>query len=381
MTDKRKIPIALPATGEEEWQAMRESVMSGWLAQGPKVAAFEQAFAARHGAAHGLATSSCTTGLHLILAAMGIAPGDEVLVSAFTWVASANAVAYCGARPVFVDVDRTTFNLVPADVAAKLTDSTRAIIAVHLFGLCADVDAIASAAPGVPIIEDAACASGASYHGRSAGTLGLAGAFSFHPRKPITTGEGGMVLTNDDDLAEKIASLRNHGAGVSEAQRLEGARPYILPEFNVLGFNYRMTDLQAAVGLVQLGKLDDFIAERQRWADYYARELAEVEWLRTPAVPEGYSHSWQSYVCYVDESKSPMPRNAIMDQLYAAGISTRPGTHAVHMLGYYRDKFSLKEDDCPVARDCDRYSLAIPMHNRMSADDYARVVEAIRSVG
>ena len=380
MTEKRNIPIAQPSTGEEEWQALRESVMSGWLTQGPKVAAFEKAFARRHQAAHALATSNCTTALHLILAALEVGPGDEVIVPAFTWVSTANVILHCGATPVFVDVDRTTYNMDPTQVASKVTERTRAIIPVHLFGLCADVDAIAAAAPGIPLIEDAACATGAGYKGRSAGTLGRAAGFSFHPRKSITTGEGGMVVTNDDALAEKVSAMRSHGASVSEEQRHSGPRPYLLPEFNLLGYNYRMTDLQGSVGMVQLGKLDRFIAERRKWADYYNREFADLEWLTTPEVPAGREPGWQSYVCCVDETKAPMPRNSMMELLQSRGISTRPGTHAVHMLGLYRTRFGLHQDDFPVARDCDRYTIAIPLHNRMTPDDFEYVVGTVKAV-
>jgi dTDP-4-amino-4,6-dideoxygalactose transaminase len=381
MDKRRTIQISQPDTGEEEWQAVREPLETGWLTQGPKVAAFERAFAARHRVKHALASSSCTTALHLILAAMDIGSGDEVIVPAFTWVATANAVLYCGATPVFVDVDPKTFNIDPAQVAERVTSRTKAIIVVHLFGLCADVDAVARAAPGIPIVEDAACAAGSAYHGRPAGTLGLAAAFSFHPRKSITTGEGGMVATNDDRLAEIVNMLRNHGASISEEQRHVGPKPYLLAEFNLLGFNYRMTDLQGAVGLVQLAKLDRYIDERQRWADYYTRELAALPWLRMPGVPAGYRHGWQSYVCYVDESRAPVPRNEIMERLAAGGVSTRPGTHAVHMLGYYRERFGLSPDAFRGARDCDRCSIAIPLHNRMSAEDYAHIVAAFKVLG
>jgi dTDP-4-amino-4,6-dideoxygalactose transaminase len=380
MTEQRTIHIAQPDTGDEEWQAVREPLMTGWLTQGPKVAEFEKAFAERHDVTSALATTSCTTALHLILAAMEVGPGDEIIVPSFTWVASANVVLYCGATVVLADVDPATFNIDPADVARKVTERTRAIIAVHLFGLCADIDAIAQAAPGITIIEDAACAAGAAYKGRPAGSLGAAAAFSFHPRKSITTGEGGMATTNDAELAERMNMLRNHGASVSEEQRHHGPRPYLLPEFNMLGFNYRMTDLQGAVGLVQLGKLDKFIAERQKWAEYYAEELADIEWLRMPEVPDRSVHAWQAHVCYVDPAESPLPRNEIMDQLQQRGISTRPGTHAVHMLGYYRQRFGLATDDLPASRDCDRGSMAIPLHNRMSAEDYQYVVAAIREI-
>lgn len=380
MTEKRNIQISLPSTGDEEWQAVREPLITGWLTQGPKVAAFEAAFARRHQVKYALAATSCTTALHLILAALDIGPGDEVIVPAFTWVATANVVLYCGATPIFVDVDRTSFNLDTDKLAAAITGRTRAIITVHLFGLCSDMDRILETAKGIPVIEDAACASGSAYKGRTAGSLGRAAAFSFHPRKSITTGEGGMVTTNDEALAEKINMLRNHGAGISEEQRHHGPRPYILPEFNLLGFNYRMTDLQGAVGLVQLSKLDEFIAGRQRWADFYTQELAGIPWLRTPRTPEGYHHGWQSYVCYIDEDRAPLPRNKIMELLQAQGISTRPGTHAVHMLAYYRHKYGLSPEAFPCARDCDSYTMAIPLHNRMTAEDYEYVVKALEGI-
>jgi len=375
---RRSIAISLPATGEEEWQAVREPLLSGWLTQGPKVAAFERAFAERHRVKHALATTSCTTALHLALEALGIGPGDEVIVPAFTWVATANVVLYCGATPVLADVDRETFNIDPADVARKLTPRTKAVIAVHLFGLAADMDALGAVVPaGVPIIEDAACAAGGSYKGRPAGTLGAMAAFSFHPRKSITTGEGGMLTTGDDRLALTADQLRNHGASISEEQRHMGPRPYLLAEFNLLGFNYRMTDLQGAVGLAQLKKLDAFIAERERWAGFYRQRLAKLNWLRLPAVTPGAGHAWQAFVTYVDPDRAPMPRNDIMERLQAKGISTRPGTHAVHMLGYYRDRLGLAADDLPGARDCDRHTMAIPLHNRMSADDYEYVAAAL----
>jgi len=378
---KRNIQISLPSTGEEEWQATREPLMSGWLTQGPKVAAFEKAFAERHKVSHALATTSCTTGLHLILAGLNIGPGDEVIVPAFTWVATANVVLYCGATPVFADVDPITNNIDPLDVARRITPKTKALIVVHLFGLCADMDALRAVLPaGLTIVEDAACGAGASYKGVPTGGLGDAAAFSFHPRKSITTGEGGMVTTQNAELAATMDKLRNHGAEISEEQRHKGPRPYLLPEFNLLGFNYRMTDLQGAVGLVQLGKLDRFIAERQQWAEYYRERLADIAWLRMPIFPENGNHAWQAFVVYVDPDKAPMPRNDIMEQLQAQGIATRPGTHAVHMLGYYSERFNIKPEDYPGALNCNDNSMAIPLHNRMCAEDYEYVVDALRSI-
>jgi dTDP-4-amino-4,6-dideoxygalactose transaminase len=379
MPDRRQIQIATPSLGEEEWQALREPIKSGWLTQGPKVAAFEEAFAARHGVKHALAVTSATTGLHLALAALGIGPGDEVIVPAFTWVATANVVIYCGATPVFADVDRVTFNIDLKDLAQRVTPRTKAVIPVHLFGLCVDIEKVRAALrPDIKIVEDAACAAGAALRGRAAGSLGDLGVFSFHPRKSITTGEGGMVTTNDDNLAERLKMLRNHGASVSEEERHRGPRPYLLPEFEMLGFNYRMTDLQGTVGLVQLKKLDHFIDERARMAVRYREELTPLRWLRLPQEPDGGRHAWQAFVTYVDPTKAPRSRNEIMEELQKQGISTRPGTHAVHMLGYYRTGFGLRPDDFPAARDCDQHSMAIPLHNCMSEDDLTYVIDSLR---
>jgi len=381
MSDHRTVQIATPSLGEEEWKALREPIESGWLTQGPKVAAFEKAFAARHEVKHAIAVTSATTGLHLALAALEIGPGDEVIVPAFTWVATANVVLYCGATPVFADVDRVTFNIDPKDLARRVTPRTRAVIPVHLFGLCADIDAIrAVLRPDIKVVEDAACAAGASWKGRSAGALGDLGVFSFHPRKSITTGEGGMVTTNNDQLSERVKMLRNHGASVSEEERHRGPRPYLLPEFNLLGFNYRMTDLQGAVGLVQLTKLDRFIDERAKMAARYRKDLVGLDWLRMPEEPRVGRHAWQAFVTYVDPNGAPRPRNEIMEFLQQRGVATRPGTHAVHMLGYYSKRFGFRPEDYPAARDCDQNTMAIPLHNKLSAADHGHVVAALMSL-
>lgn len=378
---KRVIQIAVPTTGDEEWQALREPLNSGWITQGSKVTAFENRFAEIHGASHALAVTSCTTGLHLILAGLGIGPGDEVIVPAFTWVSTANVILYCGATPVFVDVEADTHNISESEVAKAVTSKTKAVIAVHLFGLCADIDGLRSVLPAhVKIIEDAACAAGASYKGQMAGILGDAAAFSFHPRKSITTGEGGMVTTNDAALGEVMNKLRNHGAEISEEQRHHGPRPYILPEFNFLGYNYRMTDLQGAVGVVQIEKLQTMIAERQKWARYYVQALDEIDWLSMPVGAGESHHALQAFVTRIHPDKAPMSRNDIMDKLMSLGIATRPGTHAVHMLGYYQQSFGFHEDDFPNAKLSDTQSMAIPLHNKMNQDDFDHVIAAIRSI-
>lgn len=378
--NKRTIPISLPVTGEEEWQATREPLVNGWLTSGPKVREFEALFAKRHQVKHALAVTSATTALHLAMVALEIGMGDEVIVPAFTWVSTANVVLYCGATVVFADVDPTTFNIDPEDLKKRITSKTKAIIPVHLFGLCANMDAIKAIAGNIPLVEDAACAAGAAYKGTPAGALGTIGCFSFHPRKSVTTGEGGMITTNDDRLADAMSMLRNHGASISEEQRHHGPRPYILPEFNMLGYNYRMTDLQGAVGVVQLKKLDLFINERAKWAAWYSEQLKDVSWLRTPQFSSDFKHGWQSFVTFVDESKAPMRRNDIMEKLQEFGISTRPGTHAVHMLNYYADKYNLKASDYPGAQASNDLSMAIPLHNRMVAKDYKYVVQVLKSL-
>ncbi len=378
--EKRIIPISLPVTGDEEWQALKEPLATGWLTAGPKVRAFETAFAERHQVKYAIAVTSATTALHLALVALDIKEGDEVIVPAFTWVSTANVVLYQGAKVVFCDIDPATFNLDPTQLASKITPKTKAIMVVHLFGLCAPMDEIKAIAGNIPLIEDGACAAGSAYKGVPAGGLGLMGCFSFHPRKSITTGEGGMITTNDDVLGEKLQILRNHGASISEEQRHHGAKPYILPDFNVLGYNYRMTDLQGAIGEVQLKKLDNFIDERAKWADFYKSELSDIAWLSLPAFSSDYKHGWQSFVLIVKEEKAPYSRNEIMEQLHEKGISTRPGTHAVHMLGFYADKYKLLPSDFPGAQIANDKSISIPLHNQMIKEDFEYIVHCLKNI-
>ena len=378
--EKRMIPISLPSMGHEEWEATKDPIFSGWITQGPKVAEFERLFAERHKVKYAIAVSNCTTALHLALVALDIKAGDEVIVPAFTWVSTANAIMYCGAKPVFIDIDIRTFNIDTNQLKNKITSKTKAIIPVHLFGLCANIDEIRRIAPHLKIVEDGACAAGAGILDRPAGSLGDIGCFSFHPRKSVTTGEGGMLTTNNPELAEKMNMLRNHGASISEEQRHKGPKPYILPEFDMVGYNYRMTDIQGAVGVVQIKKLDLFIDERQKWADYFTKELGGISWIKTPYIPAGYKHGWQSYVLFVDERTAPMKRNDLMELLQQKGISTRPGTHAVHMLGFYAKTFNIQPKDFPNAYAANEYSMSIPLHNKMVKEDFEYIVTVLKSI-
>jgi perosamine synthetase len=380
MLKKRNISISSPVTGEEEWNAVKSPLISGWITAGPKVREFEKLFAELHGVKHAFAVTSATTALHLALMALDVGPGDEVIVPAFTWVSTANVVLYCGAKPVFVDINKSTFNIDPFDLKNKISNKTKAIIPVHLFGLCADMDAIKGVAKNIPLVEDAACAAGASYKGKYAGNLGTIGCFSFHPRKSITTGEGGMITTNNDDLADHISKLRNHGAEVSEEQRHNGSKPYILPDFNILGYNYRMTDLQGAVGVVQIKKLKSLINEREKWSNFYKQELKNIEWLELPKFPTYFGHGWQSFVTNVIPEKAPKSRNEIMEILQKNGISTRPGTHAVHMLNFYKNSMNIHENDFPNAKFANNNSMAIPLHNKMNKYDFEYVVNCIKNI-
>ena len=375
-----RIQIAVPNLGNEEIEAVQGPLKTGWLTQGPYVKEFETNFAARHDVKYALATTSCTTALHLMLSAAGIGPGDEVIVPSFTWIATANAVLYCGATPVFVDIELDSFNIDLEDTIKKISPRTKAVIVVDLFGLCVDIKRFREAlGPDILIFEDAACASGASLNGDMAGSISDAAAFSFHPRKSITTGEGGMFTTQNEHLAKIAEKMRNHGAEVSEEERHNGPAPYLLPEFNLLGFNYRMTDLQGALGVEQLKKLDMFIEERHNQAKYYQENLSDVDWLSLPANPTHGVHAWQAYVTRVTGPNAAERRNKVMQLLESHGIATRPGTHAMHLLGFYADKYGFSPSDFPNSLIANETSMAIPLHNQMSKSDQDRVIDSLRN--
>ena len=374
MTIAKPLPIAAPAMDDSEAQAVIEVLNSGWLTQGPRVARFEAAFAKRHNVEHALATTSCTTALQLALAALRIGPGDEVIVPSFTWVATANVVVHAGATPVIVDVKADTYNIDAEAAARAVTPRTKAVVAVHLFGLCADIMALRAALPDhVTIIEDAACAIGSEYNGVPAGGLGDIACFSFHPRKTVTCGEGGMLTSNNAALAKLAKILRNHGGAIPEEIRNKSAAPFEMPQFEEIGFNFRMTDIQAAVAHVQFDKLDRFIGERKSLAAVYDKLLSRIDWISTPHVPNECGHSWQAYVALINPSKAPITRDELLRRLYAEGISGRAGTHSIASLDVYQRRFGAQPNAFPVSTMLEGWTLALPLHNKMTEDDVARV--------
>lgn len=385
-----RIPITKPDFDASDREAVLKPLDSGWVVQGPFVRQFEEQFSAFTGAACSVATSSCTTALHLAVRCLNLKPGDEVIVPAFTWISTANVVEYAGARPVFCDIDLATFNLDGHLLEALVTPRTVGIIPVHLFGQCANMDAILALARrrGLWVVEDAACGLGARQRGRHAGTFGEVGCFSFHPRKSITTGEGGMLTTSSPVVDRLARSLRDHGGSVSDLERHTARGAPLLGGFEHLGYNYRMTDIQAALGCSQLARAERMLKARAARAHVYDAVLAGVPWLRIPTVPEGDVHGYQAYVCLF-RPETPTPdnaerlharRNALMQRLDARGISTRQGTHAPVLLAYYANKYDLRPDRFPNAYLADRLSLALPLYSGMTDAEQDDVCAAIRDM-
>lgn len=361
--------LNIPLTGAEELAAVAEVLESGYLTQGPKVAEFERLVSDFVGTRHGFATSSATTGLHLALRAAGVLPGDEVVIPDFSFPATANAVIQQGAIPVFVDIDLATFNMDPGLVEAAITERTRAIMPVHAFGLPADMDPINEIAGryGLPVIEDAACALGGTYHGRQAGSLGTAGVFSFHPRKIITTGEGGLVSTDDEAMAERISVLRTHGS----------VRGSHFMTFIDAGYNYRLSDVLGAIGVAQMARLEGIVADRRRIADLYAQGLAGIAGVTQPNVPAGLEHTYQSYVVLLDEK---FDRNAVIDAMREAGIETTLGTYSMHLQPYFRERFSIADEMLPMATRAHQSALTLPLYPQLTEAEVQVVCSALDRV-
>jgi perosamine synthetase len=370
-----RIPVMIPWLGEEEARAASDAVLSGWVAQGPRVAEFERAFAERVGAEHGIAVSSCTTALHLALVALGLGPGDEVVVPSLSFIATANAVRYVGAEPVFADVDPATGNLTPATVDAVRTPRTKAVLAVHQGGVPADVHALRAVCADwdLPLVEDAACAIGSTVGGKSVGQGSLISAWSFHPRKIVTTGEGGMVTTDDAQWAARLRRLREHGMNASAAERHASNKP-VLESYLEVGYNYRMTDVQAAIGLVQLRKLDEMVARRRELAARYDVLLRDVPGI-TPVRDPAYGQSnFQSYWVLPAED-FPVGRDDLLAALSEAGISARRGIMASHLEPAYAGH---RCAPLPVTERISRDSLILPLFHTMTEAQQDRVVAVLR---
>ena len=373
-----RINVMQPWLGDEEAAAVAEVIASGWVAQGPRVAAFEEAFAARQQAEHAVAVSSCTTALHLALLVAGVGPGDDVVVPSFSFIATANAVGYVGARPVFCDVDPLTGNVTDRTVAEAITDRTRAVVVVDQGGVPVDLGAVRELCDprGVVVVEDAACGAGSTYRDRPVGAGADVAAWSFHPRKLLTTGEGGMLTTSRADWAERARKLREHAMSVSAAARHASV---LAPpeEYSEVGFNYRMTDVQAAIGLVQLGKLDEMVTRRRALADVYAKAVDEIEGLRLVADPSYGTTNFQS--CWVEVGEEyPLGREELMAHLAEAEVSARRGIMAAHRQPAYAGH---PHGDLPVTEHLTDSTLILPLHHHLSESEQARVVDALRSPG
>jgi len=390
------IPITKTIFGKEEAEAIVKPLETGWVVQGPNVSRFQEMFSGFTGAKHSHATTSCTTALHLGLEAMGIGRGDKVIVPSFTYVASANSVEYTGAEVIFCDINLKTFNIDETQLEALIKNniSIKAIMPVHLFGLCANMPYIMELAKkyNLKIIEDSACGFDGWIEDKHSGTFGDVGCFSFHPRKSICTGEGGMLITNDDQLANIVSQLKDHGASKSDLQRHKEKGGSLLPDFTMRGYNYRMTDMQGALGVCQMGKREYIMNGRREVASKYDIALKDITQLKIPYIPKNYKHGFQSYVCLFTDGEDisnltkeqidriNIKRNTFMERLEEKNIATRQGTHAVHTLGYYKDKNSCNDEDFLMSYAADRLSIAIPLYAGMSDEEFDYIISNIKEV-
>jgi len=367
------VAFSRPFFGAEEAAAAAAVIRSGWVAGGPRLLEFERRFAELCGAKHAVGVSSWTTGAFLVLKALGIGPGDEVIVPSLTFIASVNVIAHVGATPVFADIDPATYDIDPDDAARRIGPRTKAILPVDQLGMTCEIDAILDLAAryGLHVIQDAACAIGSRFHGRPIGAIAPITVFSLHARKVVTTGEGGMILTDDASLETRLRRLRHQGMSLSDFER-HGAGPTTFETYPEIGYNFRMTDIQAAIGLCQLARLDDLLARRRKVAARYIAGLANHPFLSPPHVPEHATPNWQSFQVRV-RPDGPLDRNTLMEGLHAKGIATRRGVMASHLeppykgLGYHLPATEQAAAEC----------LQLPMHAGMTEADADTVLAAI----
>ena len=381
-TNRPTIPIAKPELGEEEAAAASEAILSGWVTQGPRVTTFEEQFAAYVGAPRACAVSNCTTALHLALHELGVGPGDEVVTVSHSFIATANAIVYCGAKPVFVDIDPRTFNIDPGLIEAAITPRTKAIMPVHQMGLPCDMAAVLAVADrhGLPVVEDAACAIGSEIHiggrweriGRPHGTVAC---FSFHPRKIITTGDGGMLTTRDPALNTKFRLLRQHAMSVPDTVR-HGAKSVIFEEYPLVGFNYRMTDIQAAIGAVQLSRLPDMLARRVELAERYTQALSAIPGLVPPHVPEYARPNYQAYPVRVLPDY-PLTRDQLMQTLLDHRVATRRGIMNAHQEPAYASAgpYHLSESEAAW-----NSVILLPLFHSMTDEEQDDVLDLLKHI-
>jgi perosamine synthetase len=368
-----QVPFSRPYLRGDEGAAVAETIATGWVSQGPRVREFEAAFAERVGARDAVATTNCTTALQLALYVSGIGPGDEVIVPSMSFIATANSVWQNGAEPVFADIDPLTYNLDPASAEGAITSRTKAIMPVHQLGLPADMDAFLELGEryGLAIVEDAACAIGASYRGRAIGSLGPLACFSLHPRKVITTGEGGMIAVQDPEVAERLRRLRQHAMDVSDLAR-HGAKDVVIESYPERGWNQRMTDMQATLGLCQLGVLDEILEQRRRLAARYTAVIEHVPYLEPPFEPGYAERTWQSYAVRLSPG-APLGRNELMRRLLRDGVPTRRGVMAIHEEPAYAGVTA----DLPHTEAATRDSLMLPLFAGLSDEEQDHVIDCL----
>jgi dTDP-4-amino-4,6-dideoxygalactose transaminase len=372
------IPIAKPYLTKKEAKAAYDTILTGWITQGPRVAEFEEKFAAYTGAKYAVALSNCTTALHLAMIVSGIGKDDEVICPSMSYIATANSIKYVGAKPVFAEIDPTNYNLAPKDVVKRITPKTKAILLVHQIGMPADIDAFKeiSAKYNIKLIEDAACAAGSAYKGSKIGSHSELVCFSFHPRKVISTGDGGMITTNNEAYYKRLKLLRQHGMSVNDRVRHESSK-LIFEDHVEVGYNYRMTDIQAAVGIKQLEKLDWIVGKRRKIASKYNKAFKDLTFLQLPKEKKGYFSNYQSFSIYLKED-APISRNELMQALLDGGISSRRGIMTSHRETAYKDECAGLS--LPVSENASDRSIILPLYIPMKDEDIMKVIETFKNV-